>query len=330
MSKVWTTPIGTSTLRLAAEKLVKRAQGYDLRMIRLPWIDGDRETRDFIAYWFDIEQRRDLRRLAGALRHMVGEVGDALRLALSRIIITKDHGASLARDVSHSRPHRTFDTNDFPVMEEYLRAVGRLAQRLEDHPPPGRVRVTRGDARKLDNVPAGRCSAVITSPPYLNAIDYMRGHRLSLVWLGHRVSDLRTIRSGSIGAERAPEKDANLTVATELTKGMGKLSGLPQATRRMIDRYVIDLRGMLGEVHRVLRPGGKAVLVVGNSCLNGVFVENATAVTAAAELAGFRTVGRVERELPPSRRYLPPPSERGTSIQQRMRTEAVISFVRPK
>jgi hypothetical protein len=32
----------------------------------------------------------------------------------------------------------------------------------------------------------------------------MRGHRLSLVWLGYRLADLRRIRSDSIGAERGP------------------------------------------------------------------------------------------------------------------------------
>src|SRR3712207_7608036 len=56
-------------------------------------------------------------------------------------------------------------------------------------------------------------SAAITSPPYLNAIDYLRGHRLSLVWLGYRIGDLRLTRAVSIGAERRPDPAADEALA---------------------------------------------------------------------------------------------------------------------
>ena len=66
---------------------------------------------------------------------------------------------------------------------------------------------------------------VITSPPYLNAIDYLRGHRLSLVWLGHQLSGLRMIRSGSVGAERGP--DAHHGNVDEIVATMGRIEDLP-------------------------------------------------------------------------------------------------------
>jgi len=54
---------------------------------------------------------------------------------------------------------------------------------------------------------------VLTSPPYLNAIDYLRGHRLALVWLGHELGPLKEIRANSVGAERAiPATDTNRDV----------------------------------------------------------------------------------------------------------------------
>ncbi len=98
----------------------------------------------------------------------------------------------------------------------------------------------------------------------------------------------------------------------------------------MVDRYVLDLHAMLRELHRVLTPGGKAVLVVGNSTVRGVFIKNAAAVQSAAELVGLELIDEVERSLPPNRRYLPPPSEPGTSgLNRRMRTESVVEFSRP-
>jgi DNA modification methylase len=348
MAKVWTTPIDVEDLRAVAQGVVKQLKERTCAEVSLPWIDDDQETREFVDYWFAEAQRADLRRLSAGLRQVSGPIGDVLRIGLSRIIITKDRGASLARDVSHSRPHRVRLDNDFPVIEEFKRSVARLAQRLEEQPPPGNVIVDVGDARHLSAIETSSIDAVITSPPYLNAIDYLRGHRLALVWLGHRVGGLRALRSASIGAECRPDPGADLDLARELAAPLGPLDQLPRSDRRMIDRYVLDLHTTLLELRRVLRPGGKAVLVVGNSCIRGVFIRNARVVVAVAERVGFDLVKETERALPPNRRYLPPPpresseyrvqsAESGRTetpysalgLEKRMRSETVLTFRRP-
>ncbi len=53
---------------------------------------------------------------------------------------------------------------------------------------------------------------------------------------------------------------------------MGDLSELPSKYVAMINRYAIDLRAMLAEVARVLKHGGGATFVMGNSCLKGVYI----------------------------------------------------------
>jgi hypothetical protein len=329
MARVWTTPLDGAHLRAVAAELVERVEQGGECDVSLPWIDEDPETCAFVAYWFAEPQRAELRRLSAALRDLGGPMGDALRLALSRIIVTKDHGASLARDVSHSRPHRVRTTNDFPVLGEFLRSVRRLAHRLEEQPPPGRVTVAVGDARRLSSVASASVDAVITSPPYLNAIDYMRGHRLTLVWLGHRLRDLRSVRAESIGAERGPTGNVDLALARGVTATLGALDGLPGPERRMVDRYVLDVVAMLGELHRVLRIGAKLVLIVGNSSIRGVFVTNAAIVVAAARRVGFALVSEDERPLPPNRRYLPPPEKADPSrLEKRMRSETLLAFRR--
>lgn len=330
MAMVWTTNLKPEDLCDEAYRVVARARDLSSDNVSLPWMDEDKETSDFVEYWFGSRQRDDLRALAHVLQETEGSVGNALRISLSRTIITKDRGASLARDVSHSRPHRVKDDNDFEVFDQFLRSARRVAKLLGERQLPGTVEMHGGDARNLAGVDTALADAVITSPPYLNAIDYMRGHRMSLVWFGYCVSELRAIRSESIGSERAPLPGYDLALAELLVSPLGSLEPLPRDVRRMIDRYVLDLLGMITELHRVLRPGGKAILVVGNSTLRGVFVKNAEAVAAIAERVGLDLVRETERELPPSRRYLPPPkSSEGSFLEKRMRTESVLTYVRP-
>jgi SAM-dependent methyltransferase len=323
MSRVLTTPIDTAELRSAGADLLIAASQCEG--------DGahaDPKAAEFIEYWFGAKQRDDLARIANAVRHVEGSMGDALRLALSRIIVTKDRGASLARDVSHSRPHKVKEDSDYDVMAGFARSIEQIAKKLDSYPPRGNVSVELGDARDLP-IKDSTIDAVVTSPPYLNAIDYVRGHRLALVWLGFSLNELRAIRSSSIGAERGMDDSDKESQARKLASGMGDLSSLPNRQKQMIFRYALDIHAVIQEITRVLKPNGIATLVVGNSSLRGVYIANDAAILAAADAADLRLLSRDERPLPPSRRYLPPPREQeGSDLKNRMRAEVIVRLRR--
>ncbi len=333
MARVWTTPISEKNLDRWAARVVREARATDASAVRLDWMDAEEETRSFVDYWFGALQRAELRQIAFVLSrlgqgHRREDTAslDLIRLALSRIIVTKEPRASLARDTSHSRPHKVLEDSDFQVFPAFERSIRSLQRRVAEHPPSGAADVESGDARRLEAVGNGTVDAVITSPPYLNAIDYLRGHRLALVWLGYELKQLRRIRSSSIGAERAPDDPNVSTLFWRIREAMGSLEELPNRYRLMIERYAEDLYRMTSEIARVLRPGGTATLVVGNSCLKGTFIENAAGVTEAARMVGLTPTSVYERALPDSRRYLPITKE--GQLGRRMRTETICSFVR--
>lgn len=324
IARVWTRPIDVNNVGAIAEGIVEEARRTPVG-VAVPWIEDDDETGEFIERWFAEPQRLDLARIAITLHGRRGAAADVCRVALSRTIITKDRGASLARDVSHSRPHRVMDTNDYDVFAGFERALGFVLRRLGEHSPPRGASVRLGDARKLD-LPTESVDAVVTSPPYLNAIDYLRGHRMSLVWLGRTIGDLRAVRGDEIGTERGLRDSTDVDDAATR---MGDLERLPSATINVAKRYVRDLRSLMASIHRVVKPKGRAVVVVGNSSVRGVFLRNDVAVEDAATVAGFKLRRREVRPLPENRRYLPPPSAHETSgLAQRMRTETVLYFDR--
>lgn len=330
MARVWTTPVDDLAVEKALRLVLEAASEEPRRERALPWMDTDTETSAFVDYWFGPVQRGDLRRLAAAIMELEGAdpaVWDLLGLALSRIIVTKDKGASLARDVSHSRPHKVADASAFEVLPAFERSVRTLRSLLGAAPPPGNAKVCLGDARSVGAISDGSIDMVLTSPPYLNAIDYMRGHRMSLVWLGHRLADLRRIRSDSIGAERALDpSDLVGDFVADVHVSMVGDGCLTPRHQGMVRRYARDAVSLAGEVARVLRPGGLATLVVGNSCLKGTFIRNSDGVQRAAELAGLTLVKAHERDLPPQSRYLPMPKDDERPLGRRIRTESVLTF----
>jgi adenine-specific DNA methylase len=324
MSRVWTTSITPSQLITAAARLIEKAS--HVRDEYLPWIDDDEETKEYIDFWFRAKQRNKLRRISFCLAGRSGPIADALRIALSRIIITKERGASVARDTSHSRPHRVFFENDYDVFEGFARSVSTLASRLAPEKLIGQVSVQRGDARHLSRVAPASVDVVITSPPYLNAIDYMRGHRLALVWLGYSLSKTRNVRSCSIGVERCAANPMPSPALDKLLANAGPLELLPARERGMVERYAQDLYLFMKELSRIVKSGGRVLLVVGDSCLKKVQISNAAINIAAAKLAGFEAISRRERQLQPSLRYLPLSATTVGSLSHRMKTESLLSF----
>lgn len=292
---------------------------------------SDDETRKFIRFWFDDYARRQLAALSMAIGRVRDHVTrDVLWCGFSRLIITKSAGASLAMDLSHSRPHRKFARAPVKPFDRFAYAVATVVANCPRHGPEAigpASRVKQGDARKLE-IDDGSMDLVLTSPPYLNAIDYMRCSKFSLVWMGHNISQLRQIRGESIGAEVSSEQALQTRWVQSLIEHLALRPALTDHHRAILARYVWDMGGALAEVSRVLRTGGRAVYVVGDSTVRGTFISNSSIVQAVAQEHGLTLQSQHSRDLPANRRYLPPPNRGGSNaaMDGRMRREVVLVF----
>jgi SAM-dependent methyltransferase len=290
---------------------------------------ADTETRQFIDYWFDSDARKELTALAGAISSVENEVArGVLWCALSRLIITKQFGVSLAMDLSHSRPHRVFERAPVRPFDKFIASVEKVLQGVLDEKTPKRgpaPSLTIGDARRLP-LKNESIDLVITSPPYLNAIDYIRCSKFSLVWMGYSIEELRKLRSGSVGTEvgaNAPVDDHEIE---EIITALRVRTTLNPKNRGILGQYIHDMRGSIRETSRVLRTGGTVVYVVGENTVRDTYIRTAVIVRHLAQNAGLMYVGRRTRALPANRRYLPPPSLKNGAMDTRMRQEVILTF----
>lgn len=333
LARVWTRTVDARRAKDKAAEVLDRAErafkslpsgeAYPAR--------SDAETCSFIRYWFDSYARRQLSALSDAIHRVHDDATrDVLWCAFSRLIITKSAGASLAMDLAHSRPHRHFERAPVKPFNRFLSAVETV---VSNCPQPGSGRVgpvavvNRGDARNL-NIKDSSIDLILTSPPYLNGIDYLRCSKFSLVWMGHHIPELRRIRGDAVGTEASSAQALHAPWVISLIKDLGLKPAVSSRVQGLLATYVWDMAQALAESSRVLKSRGRAVYVVGESMSRGTFIRNSSIITRVARHHGLSLVSRQARALPANRRYLPPPKRRlsTASLDTRLRREVVIVF----
>lgn len=333
--KVWCADLNQQAVTKRARIVLERAIRIERRSKDRETYPtkADKETREFIDFWFDTKSRRQLAALALAISRVRNNTERlSLWCAFSRLIITKVKGASLAMDVSHSRPHRVYTTAPIQPFSKFEESVWRVVKSnpfvSNSHKAVVKATIRLGDARHLP-VSSDSIDMIITSPPYLNAIDYLRGHKLSLVWMGYSISELRRIRANNVGTE-VSQRSIELGLIQEALDCMGDLRNLEHRKLGMVRRYLRDMDIVMAECSRVLKDHGKAIFVVGNSAITGVFIQNAEALVRLAEAHKLILQSKEKRLIAAARRYLPPPDSRkaGRSMQTRMREEVILTFRR--
>ena len=291
----------------------------------------DAKTRDFLDYWFPEDRQLELMAL---LRQIEGVEGRSmqqfLRVIFSSTIIAKSGGVSLARDLAHTRPHRVLDKTTpsaFVAFEKRLKANAAAGFEARGETKAEILAASASDT----GLGSGSVDLIVTSPPYANnAIDYMRAHKFSLIWFGWSLDDLADIRKTYLGHDAlATESPIPLPERCEVT--LATLAEKDERKALVLRRYFCEMSGVLREMHRVLRPKGSAVVVVGSSTLRGMDVETHRALAAIAEGVGFASAGIGVRRLDRDKRMMPARwgNSRQSQIEHRMHEEYAIGLVKP-
>jgi len=334
LSRVKTRPWDITNLQRAGNKVLSKANALlsNGETIERSFVkQWDERTKSFVDYWFLPATQRELMALVLAIQ----KVPDAtarrfLELTFSSVIVTKSGGVSLARDLAHSRPHLDKTKNPKNALEQFaLRLRKNLASIAQLKTNGTTATPLAGDARAMplaDRV----IDLIVTSPPYANAIDYMRAHKFSLVWFGESIADLSELRARYVGSERAGTPyDIALPDGTEAI--IRTLAERDKSKAAILRKYFVEMRSVLAEMYRVLRNDSVAIVVVGTSVMRGINVETHHCLAEIAAEVGFDVVGIVQRILDRNKRMMPARFGKKTDsmIEQRMHEEYVIGLLKP-
>ena len=166
-------------------------------------------------------------------------------------------------DVSRrNRDGRTWLRRNLLAMLESVEAHARALSTFEID--PGHVSVDLGDARDLGaaGIEQATVDAVVTSPPYSIALDYVKNDEHALEAMGVRSAALRRVMTGVRG--RGPKEKLAL--------------------------YNEDMRRMFREVARVLKPGARAAFVIGDATVDK------SEYTTTQEMSDWAVAAGLERE----------------------------------
>jgi DNA modification methylase len=137
--------------------------------------------------------------------------------------------------------------------------------------------VIQGDARKLE-LDDNMVDLIVTSPPYVNALDYYRTHMYNMLWLG---MDFGLLKKHEIGGH----------------------SHFMMNRFRLLSEYLADMLRSMIEMNRVLKNGNICAIVVGNSSLEYELIESHKYFESFAKDIGFEYVKTFFRNIDKTRKY---------------------------
>lgn len=291
----------------------------------------DPKTKAFIDYWFAPETQLELTALVDGIQTIENQSLRAFfTLVFSSIIITKSGGVSLARDLAHTRPHRVQDKIPKPAAAEFSKRIDKILRNSSFQPQTDAL-ILNADTRFLPL--SNDCiDLIITSPPYAsNAIDYMRAHKFSLVWLGFSITSLGNLRRKYIGSEAT--SGLNLPpLPQDVMSVIHQLARQDRKKGKVLHRYYTEISESFSEMYRILKPNRAVIVVVGNSIIRQVDIHIRMCFQKIGENIGFEHIHSGIRRLDRNRRMMPARwnNNNNTGIEARMHEEYVIGFLKPE
>ena len=291
ISEVKVTPLPEKELKLAQKVLLTAVNCYRPSLVA----ESDLPDFPYRDNWFNTEILLELTYLKKQIQSLntTDSVKDFFRVCLSSIIrAVSNADDNCTRTVIRKKLNKL--VRPYDALNRFAKAVLTKVPKMvafSQNYPTGITTDFPGgmDARNIKYA-ENYFDLALTSPPYVNAVDYPRTHQLEMYWLDFAQDSLTALKKQNVGTESVSA--SHYKIRHEI--------GVPEADRVMANifetdprrafiafKYLEDMRKNLSEVYKVLRDGGRYVIVVGNNRIRGNLFENWKYLMPIAEDIGF-------------------------------------------
>lgn len=297
-----TTPINPKTLIKQSAKFLEY---YDET---LP-ITHEHHPR--IGYWFDQEMVQELDRIYFSIKKIKNHnVRRFFLCAFSHNLkncsrwLMKSIKPTIDKDKIFPNPKETFLRHLNSMIRKNEQFYSSLVQSGYIN---ASAKMYRRDSTKTLPLDSNSVDLIVTSPPYVTSYEYADLHQLSLLWFGddpkhfkkwHHFSEgFIDFRRNFIGTSSKAEMngDFNSVIGHQI---VNDLVAVERPLAVDVANYFLDMKKVFSEMHRILKPGGKACTIIGNTNLRGVEISNAQVAAEQMQAAGFKKVDFIKREIP--------------------------------
>ena len=237
-----------------------------------------------------------------------GPTKNLLKLAFASILI---ESSNLKRAPCLGYTKKLGLSADTPIrllLESTHRIAGDLVT-LQSHRSSWgpKIEIHLGNAA-LVRLPVASVDLAITSPPYVNGMDYVMNYKIDLAWMDYidsydRLAELRAsmvacdnIPRGTAASHRPSRSvlaDDWLTFISKSVDGnvLAKGSYRRDDMGAIVTKYFDDLIPVIQNVYNALKPGGRFVIVNGDSLMAGTYIPGDMLFARLASRLGFIVEG---------------------------------------
>jgi DNA modification methylase len=255
-------------------------------------------SHERINYWFPEKQKHDLALVLSRIKTIEDKnIQTFLLCSFSNIL--KDCSIWMMKSV---KPTRDRNKKPADVYESFILQTKRMIKKnaqLWQVLAEQKIDciVDNSDARNL-SLKSNCTSLIVTSPPYVTSYEYADLYQLTALWLGH-MTNLKQFRVKFIGSVQKQDDGDKLNLYSKLARvTVEELREKDKKVSIGIKRYFFEMQQCFEEMNRVLKPTGRAAIVIGDTDLKKVKIKNAEIFIQTMEKIGFRTKNIVERPIP--------------------------------
>ena len=291
ISKVKVTPLSEKALKSAQKLLLEAILNYHSSLVS----ESDLPKFPYRDNWFNKEILLELTYLREQILQLDtdDDIKSFFKVCLSSIIRSVSNADdNCTRTVIRKKLNKLVKPSDAlnRFAKTVLVKVPKMVAFAQNYPTGVTVEFPDDmDARNIKYM-KNYFDLAITSPPYVNAVDYPRTHQLEMYWLGFAQDSLTALKKENVGTESVSAsnyKNRHEIGVPEADKVMANIFEADPRRTYIAYKYLDDMRKNLTEVYNVLRKGGRYIVVVGNNRIRGQLFENWKYLMPIAEKIGF-------------------------------------------